>query len=318
MGKQTIRTETLHSEDLPENLLERLKNTPEHFCHYKQHIYLYLDGLILCSPDEPAAREMFNSIMHHKCRTNRQLCNEAEIIGRILTEPDFNQDSVRFNLSEILPGGQCCVTVFQTFSPLREDLFSVLKSIAPVEKGDLIIEIDYRTVSFIRQIRDDQLEELAEYTEALIGSMETEGFTGIKAGIGGAARDIKGMRNSYLEGSSALYTGMKYHPDEQVFIYSKQLLERIVDSIPTEKKKDLRDQFFRKGIDRTVNDELLETVRVFFQNDLNLTAASRQLFIHRNTLNYRLDKVKKEFGLDLRIFQDAVIFRIISEIPEDK
>ena len=70
----------------------------------------------------------------------------------------------------------------------------------------------------------------------------------------------------------------------------------------------------KEGVSNKLTDEMMETVRVFFQNDLNITAASRQLFIHRNTLNYRLDKIKKDFGLDLRCFQDAVVFRIISEI----
>ena len=62
---------------------------------------------------------------------------------------------------------------------------------------------------------------------------------------------------------------------------------------------------------------MMETVSVFFRNDLNLTAASKQLFIHRNTLNYRLDKIRKDTGLDLRHFQDAVVFRIVIEIPEE-
>ena len=56
---------------------------------------------------------------------------------------------------------------------------------------------------------------------------------------------------------------------------------------------------------------MMETIRVFFRNDLNITAASKELFIHRNTLNYRLDKIKRETGLDLRTFQDAVVFRLI-------
>ena len=62
---------------------------------------------------------------------------------------------------------------------------------------------------------------------------------------------------------------------------------------------------------------MLDTVRVFFDNDLNLTAASKQLFIHRNTLNYRLDKIKKDFGLDLRSFRDAVIFKSVSEMTDE-
>ena len=72
--------------------------------------------------------------------------------------------------------------------------------------------------------------------------------------------------------------------------------------------------FIGNQSENRLSEETLETVRVFFQNDLNLTAASKQLYIHRNTLNYRLDKIRKDFGLDLRSFQDAVIFRVISEI----
>ena len=63
---------------------------------------------------------------------------------------------------------------------------------------------------------------------------------------------------------------------------------------------------------------MMETVRVFFRHDLNITSASRQLLIHRNTLNYRLDKIKRETGLDLRTFQDAVVFRLISEMAENE
>ena len=70
------------------------------------------------------------------------------------------------------------------------------------------------------------------------------------------------------------------------------------------------------GLPGETHDEMLETVRVFFFFFLNLTAASKQLFIHRNTLNYRLDKIKKETGLDLRSFEDAVIFRIVSAFPQ--
>ena len=64
------------------------------------------------------------------------------------------------------------------------------------------------------------------------------------------------------------------------------------------------------------SDEMLETVRVFFEHDLSITSASRELFIHRNTLNYRLDKIRRDTGLDLRHFHDAVVFRLIYEMNE--
>ena len=83
-------------------------------------------------------------------------------------------------------------------------------------------------------------------------------------------------------------------------------------------KKQIRDEFRQIRAGETFSDEMLETVRVFFMNDLNLTAASRQLFIHRNTLNYRLDKIRKISGLDLRKFHDAVIFSVIALIPQEQ
>ena len=161
-------------------------------------------------------------------------------------------------------------------------------------------------------------DEMQEYSEAVIDSLTGEGIAGVKAGIGRETDEIYGLRNSYYEGISAISIGMRYHYRENVFLYSGQSLERILESIPDERKKEIRQEVFHRFPGYGLPDDLIETVRVFFQNDLNLTAASRQLFIHRNTLNYRLDKIKKETGLDLRSFQDAVIFRIVSDIPEDR
>ena len=111
---------------------------------------------------------------------------------------------------------------------------------------------------------------------------------------------------------------MRFSAKESVFMYRKQMLERIIDSIPKEKKKEIRNSFFQNQPGGCLSGELMETVQVFFQNDLNLTAASRQLFIHRNTLNYRLDKIKKIYGLDLRSFSDAAVFKVLLDIPDEQ
>ena len=148
--------------------------------------------------------------------------------------------------------------------------------------------------------------------------MEGEGITGIKAGIGREAETADKLRTSYRDALNALSVGNTYHSQDSVYVYEKQTLERIVDSIPAEMKKQIRDEFRQIRAGETFSDEMLETVRVFFMNDLNLTAASRQLFIHRNTLNYRLDKIRKISGLDLRKFHDAVIFSVIALIPQEQ
>ena len=147
--------------------------------------------------------------------------------------------------------------------------------------------------------------------------MESEGITGIKAGIGREADNAENLRNSYRDAVNALFIGSVYHRQDSVYIYNRQVLERIVDSIPAETKKEIRKEYCQLNMPDSLSDEMLETVRVFFRNDLNLTAASKQLFIHRNTLNYRLDKIRKLSGLDLRCFHDAVVFAVISIIPQE-
>ena len=172
-------------------------------------------------------------------------------------------------------------------------------------------------MSVIRQFNHSSEGELAEFCNAVIDTLETEGIVGLKAGIGMEVFDVQGLRDSYLQGLDALALGRKYFSREPVYVYHHQTLERIIDCIPPEKQREIRQQALRNRTYGKLSDEMLETVRVFFQNDLNLTAASRQLFIHRNTLNYRLDKIRKETGLDLRLFRDAVVFCVISALRDE-
>ena len=161
-------------------------------------------------------------------------------------------------------------------------------------------------------------DEIAEYAAAVIDTMVSEGFTDLQAGIGREADSITELHRSYEEAQNALLTGTRFHADETLFRYSEQKLERIISQIPAENRKKILAEYDSLYGGETFGAEMMETVRVFFRHDLNITSASRQLLIHRNTLNYRLDKIKRETGLDLRTFQDAVVFRLISEMAENE
>lgn len=317
MDAKTVKTEIYYPENLPEDLMESLRNAPEGFCRRNNHIYLSVNGIVICCPDDQNGQEMISSIILNNGRSRSLPRNSKEVFERVLNDPFFTPDSNLLKKTGTKPDLQRCVTVFQALAVPKTDFYSAFVSIAPVEKDDIIIQTDYQTVALIKCICQDQADELTEYTHAVLGSMETEGITGIRAGIGSVVEDIVSLRTSFQEGRKALSLGMKYHKNDQVYIYTKQILERIVDSIPPDRKNEIRQIITSKDKGGLLSDEMMETVRVFFRNDLNLTAASRQLFIHRNTLNYRLDKIKKEYGLDLRSFHDAVIFRIISEIQDE-
>ncbi len=317
MERSEIQARILQPEDLPQDLRGELAYAPDHIMFHEKQIYIQLDHMYICLPDNQAGTELAYAITRRKHASDGRPASAAEIYEKLLYDPNYRPDKSLITEYRIKENAPRCVAVFRSAGSLDKDLHSIILSMAPVEKGDAVISADYQTAVLIKETEGQSDEEISEFIEAVIGTMESEGITDIHAGTGRKCADIYGIRNGYIDGLRAVELGMKYHRQDRVYAFEKQTLEMIVDSIPEEQKKRILQTFFRNGPTDGLSDELLETVRVFFRNDLNLTAASRQLFIHRNTLNYRLDKIRKDYGLDLRSFQDAVIFRVISEIAKE-
>lgn len=316
MERSEIQAKIFQPEDLPQDLRDELAFTPDHIMIHDNQIYMQLDHMYICLPNNRTGTELAYTIARRKRGSGGRPASAAEIYERLLYDPDYHPERSLITEYRIKENTPRCVAVFRSVNPLDKDLHSIITSMAPVEAGDAVISADFQTAVLIKDTEGQSDEEVSEFIEAVIGTMESEGITDIHAGTGRKCADIHGIRNGYIEGLRAVELGMRYHRQDRVYAFDKQTLEMIVDSIPDETKKSILKTFFRHGPTDGLSDELLETVRVFFRNDLNLTAASRQLFIHRNTLNYRLDKIRKDFGLDLRSFQDAVIFRIVSEIAK--
>ena len=317
MKTRKVSAEILATAEMPEELRQAAEASPDHLVRKDGKVYLLLGGTVISLPDDPDGNEMLYSIIRNNDRQNvSRPVNACGLFRMMLTDPKFIPDQSVLKKHHIDPSSRRCVVVFRADTATEHDLYTLFKDIVPMEEDDTAVPVDYHTVAFIRNTTNRSVQELTEYTYAVIGSMEDEGISGIRAGAGMEAQDLAGLRQSYLQALEALSTGIRYHGQDSVFLYAGQTLERIVDSIPLQRRKEIRDSFLHSGSNGILSSEMLETVRVFFRNDLNLTAASKQLFIHRNTLNYRLDKIRKDTGLDLRHFQDAVIFRIIIEIPE--
>ena len=102
-----------------------------------------------------------------------------------------------------------------------------------------------------------------------------------------------------------------YCKDNFVFVYRKLLIERFLADVPKEMGQRYNAMLFNRKTARLFNDEMIHTIEKFFENSLNLSETARQLYIHRNTLVYRLDKVQRVIGLDLRAFDDAVTFKMM-------
>ena len=137
-----------------------------------------------------------------------------------------------------------------------------------------------------------------------------EGMKNVRVAYGTVVKEIKDVSRSYKEARMALDVGKIFFSDRNVVAYSELGIGRLIYQLPIPLcRMFIREIFGGKSPD-DFDEETLTTINKFFENSLNVSETSRQLFIHRNTLVYRLDKLQKATGLDLRVFEDAITFKI--------
>lgn len=182
--------------------------------------------------------------------------------------------------------------------------------------NDFIVSISDDMFVLIKTFNDEGAsnEEMLEVGEAIVSSILNETFIKSSVGIGRIKDNIKDLSASYQEAQLALNIGTIFSRDKDVFAYEQLALERLLYGLDLEKCLSFYNEVFGKEKDKLLNEEMYLTIEKFFQNSLNLSETSRQLYIHRNTLVYRLDKIQKITGLDLRNFDDAVTFKLIMMI----
>ena len=317
MENRTVRTDLLLPADLPEEIRDALSESPEEAYHHDGYLYILRGETVLRCEDNPEGNQLVRSVLSPGNEKRGPVRTAADLYYRLLNRTGPYTEGELLKKFRIRDRMQRRVMLFRTSALLEKDLLSLFAEMAAPDENDAAVAIDSETVALIKDVSAQSDEEIREYALAVAGTMEREGISGIVAGIGRIAANAEELSFSYRDALQALRLGKRYRKDETVLEYEQLALERIIDLIPAAKQQKIREQFLGSQTGRGLSDELLETVQVFFRNDLNITAASRQLFIHRNTLNYRLDKIKKITGLDLRTFPDAAVFRIILAIPEE-
>lgn len=176
---------------------------------------------------------------------------------------------------------------------------------------DFITAVDENNVIVVKELEEnDMSKEVDKAAKSIISVLEKEGIQGVRISYGTAVGEIKEVSRSYKEAKMALDVGKIFFGDRNIVAYSELGIGRLIYQLPIPLcKMFIREIFGGKSPD-DFDEETLTTIMKFFENSLNVSETSRQLFIHRNTLVYRLDKLQKSTGLDLRVFEDAITFKI--------
>ena len=176
---------------------------------------------------------------------------------------------------------------------------------------DFVTAVDENNVIVVKELSEaDAAKEIERAAKSLENFLKKEGIQNIRTAYGTVVQEIKEVSRSYKEAKMALDVGKIFFDERDLVAYSELGIGRLIYQLPIPLcKMFIREIFGGKSPDE-FDEETLTTIYKFFENSLNVSETSRQLFIHRNTLVYRLDKLQKSTGLDLRIFEDAITFKI--------
>ena len=176
---------------------------------------------------------------------------------------------------------------------------------------DFVTAVDEKNIIIVKELEStDGHTELEKLAQNLYSSLKDEGEEDVLIAYGTVVGDIKEVSKSYKEAKLALDVGKIFFEDRKVIAYSTLGIGRLIYQLPIPLCKMFIREIFEGKSPDDFDEETLTTINKFFENNLNVSETSRQLYIHRNTLVYRLDKLQKSTGLDLRVFEDAITFKI--------
>lgn len=176
---------------------------------------------------------------------------------------------------------------------------------------DFVTAVDEKNIIVVKELEtSDGHRELESVAEELYGLLKEDGEDGVLIAYGTIVNDIKEVSKSYKEAKLALDVGKIFFGEKHIIAYSALGIGRLIYQLPIPLCKMFIREIFEGKSPDDFDEETLTTINKFFENNLNVSETSRQLYIHRNTLVYRLDKLQKSTGLDLRVFEDAITFKI--------
>jgi len=187
----------------------------------------------------------------------------------------------------------------------------VLGGMFPDKMQDFVLSINETDIAVVKQITtsttDEELEKLAQSMEE---TLKNELFIKTVIGIGTVAEHLRELADSYKEAQTAIEVGKVFDTEKSINHYENLGIGRLIYQLPTTLCEIFLSEVFKKNSIDSLDQETLFTINKFFENNLNVSETSRKLFVHRNTLVYRLEKIKKLTGLDLREFDHAIIFKV--------
>lgn len=254
-----------------------------------------------------AVSQLQNLIIAYKEKYDRNNFFQNLLLDNLLLVDIYNR-AKRLHIEVSVPRA---VLLVETERGKDSAASELLKGMFSSQLGDYITTVDEDNVILIKAMENmDDYAELEQVANTIADMMNTEAMMNVRVAYGTIVGELRDVSNSYKEAKMALDVGKIFYAEKRVTAYSKLGIGRLIYQLPSNLCRIFINEIFGANVPDELDEEILTTINKFFENNLNVSETSRQLFIHRNTLVYRLEKLEKTAGLDIRTFDDALTFKI--------
>jgi len=203
------------------------------------------------------------------------------------------------------------VLIIETDNAKDSNVLETMRTYFGTNSKDFITAVDENNVIVVKDLSEgDSMRDIDRSATGVAGYLRKENYKNVRIAYGTVVGEIKEVSRSYKEAKMALDVGKIFFDERDIIAYSELGIGRLIYQLPIPLCKMFIKEIFDGRSPDEFDEETLTTINKFFENSLNVSETSREFFIHRNTLFYRLDKLQKSTGLDLRVFEDAITFKI--------
>lgn len=228
------------------------------------------------------------------------------LLGNLLIVDMYNK-ARKFHIEQV----ERVVFVIEVESKKDAYIMELVKSMFGASAKDFVIEIDEQSIIVVKDVSELSDEgALEKVAEMMVDNLHSEAMVRVRVGYGNRVKNLQDIAKSYQEAKMAIEVGKIFYVDKETLSYSRLGIGRLIYQIPMSLCEMFIREIFEEEIPDVFSEENMITIQKFFENNLNISETARQLFVHRNTLVYRLERLEKIIGLDIRKFEDAMTFKI--------
>lgn len=254
-----------------------------------------------------AVSQIQHLIVAYKERFDRNNFFQNLILDNLLLVDIYNR-AKKLHVEAAVPR---VVIIVETKAEKDGTASELLAGMFSSQSGDYITAVDESNVILIKALEPGEGYESIEHTaQIIVDMMSTEAMLNVRVAYGTIVPELKDVSKSYKEAKMALDVGKIFYAEKKVNAYNTLGIGRLIYQLPINLCKIFIEEIFGDNVPLDFDEETLITINKFFENNLNVSETSRQLFVHRNTLVYRIEKLEKSTGLDIRTFDDALTFKI--------